>query len=166
MRKLILSVIVLFSGIAVSAQDMTKFKLYSPEENAKKEIAAAVKEAKEAGKYVLVQIGGNWCIWCARFNDFITNDKSIDSLVKSNYIVYHLNYSKENKNSELLAKYGFPQRFGFPVFLILDGKGNLLHTQTSWYLEDGKKSYDKEKVTAFFNDWSPKAFDPAQYKEQ
>jgi thioredoxin-related protein len=153
-------------SVLVFSQDLTKFKLYNPEENAKEGISSAVKEAKKSGKHVLVEIGGNWCIWCARFNEFVNNDKSLDSLVSGNYVVYHLNYSKENKNAELLAKYGFPQRFGFPVFLILDEKGNLIHTQTSWYLEDGKKSYDKEKVTAFFTDWSRKALDPAQYKEQ
>jgi len=165
MRKLFFAVAVLFFGIASFSQDMTKFKLYSPEANAKKEIAEAVKQAKESDKHVLIQVGGNWCIWCARFNDFVTNDKSLDSLMNANYVVYHLNYSKENKNQELLARYEFPQRFGFPVFLILDEKGDLIHTQTSWYLEAGK-SYDKEKVTAFFTDWSKKAFDPAQYKEE
>ena len=144
---------------------MTKFKLYTPEANAEKEIKDAVKLAKDQGKHVLIQIGGNWCIWCARFNDFISSDKSIDSLVNNNYVVYHLNYSKENKNEALLAKYGYPQRFGFPVFLILDGKGNLLHTQNSSYLEK-EKSYSKENVTGFFNDWTPKAIDPKQYKEQ
>lgn len=165
MKKVVLLVSILFFGIAALAQDLTKFKLYNPEANAKKEIEVVVKQAKESGKNVLVQIGGNWCIWCARFNDFVTKDKSLDSLMNVNYIVYHLNYSKENTNSDLLKKYQFPQRFGFPVFIILDGKGDLVHTQTSWYLESGK-SYDKEKVTAFFNDWSTKAFDPAQYKEQ
>lgn len=157
--------IFLVSSLFAFAQDLSKFHLYHLEENAKKEIEAIIKEAKKKNKHVLIEIGGNWCIWCARFNDFVTNDKSLDSLINSNYIVYHLNYSKENKNAELLAKYGFPQRFGFPVFLVLNEKGDLIHTQTSWYLEDGKKSYDKEKVTAFFNDWSPKAFDPTQYKE-
>lgn len=165
MKKTIASTFVLFFGIVALSQDMAKFKLYNPEANGKKEIEAAVKQAKESGKHVLVQIGGNWCIWCARFNDFVTNDKSLDSTANSNYVIYHLNYSKENTNSELMKKYQFPQRFGFPVFLILNEKGDLLHTQTSWYLESGK-SYDKEKVTAFFNDWGPKAFDPVQYKEQ
>ncbi|MBK9569345.1 MAG: thioredoxin family protein [Chitinophagaceae bacterium] len=165
MKKLIVTAAVILSVLSVFSQDMTKFKLYSPGENAKEGISAALKKAKESGKHVLVQIGGNWCVWCARFNEFVTNDKSLDSLVNSNYIVYHLNYSKENKNLELLTKYDFPQRFGFPVFLVLNVKGDLLHTQTSWYLESGK-SYDKEKVTAFFNDWGPKAFDPAQYKEE
>ncbi len=164
MKKIILTAVLVFSFILSYSQDLAKFHLYKPEANAKEEIESAVKEAKKTGKHVLIQIGGNWCIWCARFNDFVTNDKSLDSLVNTNYVIYHLNYSKENKNAELLKKYAFPQRFGFPVFLILDEKGNLLHTQSSWYLEAGK-SYDKEKVMAFFNDWSRKAFDPAQYKE-
>lgn len=148
-----------------SSQDMTKFKLYKPEEDAEKRIKEAVKEAKENGKHVFIQIGGNWCNWCARFNDFTTTDKSIDSLMNTSYVVYHLNHSKENKNETLLANYGFPQRFGFPVFLILDGKGNLLHTQNSSYLEKDK-GYSKENVIGFLADWSPKALDPKQYKEQ
>ena len=90
--------------------------------------------------------------------------KQIDSIIQDNYVVYHLNYSKENKNEKLLAKYGFPQRFGFPVFLILDGEGKLLHTQNSGYLEE-EKGYNRNKVISFFTDWSPKALDPAQYKE-
>jgi thiol:disulfide interchange protein len=166
MKRLFLIAVFLCSCVQGFSQDLTRFKLYKPEENAEAGIAKAVKEANEAGKHVFIQIGGNWCIWCARFNDFVNSDQSLDSLVNSNYVVYHLNYSKENKNTDILSKYGFPQRFGFPVFLILNDKGDLLHTQTSWHLEDGKKSYDKEKVAAFFTDWGRKALDPAQYKEE
>ena len=164
MKKIFLLTAGLIFTVLSFSQDMTKFNLYKPDDDAKKEIAAAVKEAKESGKHVMLQIGGNWCIWCARFNDFVTNDKSLDSSLNANYVVYHLNYSKENKNLDILKKYSFPQRFGFPVFLVLNEKGELLHTQTSWYLEAGK-GYDKEKVAAFFSDWSKKAFDPAQYKD-
>lgn len=165
MKKLILITIIVCSCVQGFSQDLTKFKLYHPEEDAKEAISSAVKEAKKTGRHVLVEIGGNWCIWCARFNDFVDNDKSLDSLLENNFVVYHLNHSKENKNTELLAKYNFPQRFGFPVFIVLNEKGELLHTQSSWYLELGK-SYDKEKVTAFFTDWSKKALDPGQYKEE
>lgn len=165
MIKTILIVALLTSSITLFSQDLSKFKLYSPTEDAGQGIAEAVRKAEAQGKYVFIQIGGNWCIWCARFNDFVTTDNSIDSLVNANYVVYHLNYSKENYNAALLAKYNYPQRFGFPVFLVMDDKGNLVHTQNSAYLEDGK-SYSKEKVWGFFLDWSPKAFDPKQYKEQ
>jgi thioredoxin-related protein len=164
--KSIISVFLLFFAISAFSQDMTKFHLYQPEDKAEEAIAKATKDAKEQHKHVLIQIGGNWCIWCARFNDFITTDKKIDSIVKADYVVYHLNYSKENFNAKLLAKYGYPQRFGFPVFLVLDSDGKLIQTQNSWYLEDGKKSYDRDKVIEFLSDWSPAALDPKQYKEQ
>ncbi len=164
MKKLFALTTGLIFTVLSFSQDMTKFNLYKPDDDAKKEIESAIKQAKESGKHVMLQIGGNWCVWCARFNDFVTNAKSLDSSLKANYVVYHLNYSKENKNLDILKKYSFPQRFGFPVFLVLNEKGELLHTQTSWYLEAGK-GYDKEKVAAFFNDWGKKAFDPEQYKD-
>lgn len=162
MKKNILCLLILCFCLSGFSQDMKTFHLYHPEENAKKEIANAVSAAKQAKKNVFIQVGGNWCIWCARFNEFITGDKSIDSLVNGNYIVYHMNYSSENKNEALLEKYKYPQRFGFPVFLILDNEGNLIHTQNSEYLESGK-SYDKEKVMSFLKEWSPAALDPKSY---
>jgi hypothetical protein len=74
-----------------------------------------------------------------------------------------MNYSSENKNPEMLKNIDYPQRFGFPVFIILDGNGKKLHTQNSAYLEEGK-GYNKDKVMEFFQHWSPKAFEPEQYK--
>ena len=158
-----LTVLLLFVFCSLGAQDMTKFKLYHPEENAEWNIAEAVRQAKKDNKHVLIQIGGNWCIWCARFHEFVTNDAALDSVVKENYVVYHMNYSPENKNDKLLEKYGFPQRFGFPVFLILNEKGELIHTQNSEYLEEGK-GYSKNKVMEFFNAWTVRSLDPRQYK--
>jgi thiol:disulfide interchange protein len=147
----------------LSAQDMEKFDLYKPRENASVELNKAVKLAGEQGKHVFVQIGGNWCVWCARFHEYVSMDKQIDSLIKADYIVYHLNYSSDNRNPEILARFGYPQRFGFPVFIILNGKGEELHIQNSEYLEQGK-SYNKSKVMEFLEQWSPAALDPARYK--
>jgi thioredoxin-related protein len=166
MKKAIAGILFLVVTCQINSQDLSKFNLYKPSENAEQKIAEAVKLAKQEHKHVFIQIGGNWCIWCARFNDFTTTDPSIDSLVKTNYVVYHMNYSKENYNARLLAKYGYPQRFGFPVFLVLDGNGKLIHTQNSGYLEDGNKSYKKESVTGFFTDWSPAALNPKMYTEK
>jgi thioredoxin-related protein len=164
MKKSGFFILTLVISMAAYTQDLSKFNLYNPSENASQAIEAAVKRAKAAKKHVFIQIGGNWCIWCARFNDVVTKDASLDSLINNNYVVYHLNYSKENKNEKLLARYGYPQRFGFPVFLILDGNGKLLHTQNSVYLEQDK-GYNKEKIAGFYTDWRPAALDPSQYKE-
>lgn len=164
-KKLLSFLLVIMLFTTGFSQDMSKFNLYKPVEDAEKALEAVVKQAKKEGKYVFVQAGGNWCIWCARFNDFVTKDASLDSMIQKNYVVYHLNYSKENFNSKLFAKLKFPQRFGFPVFMVLDGKGELLHTQNSAYLEEGK-GYSKDKVMEFLGHWAPAAFDPVNYKEQ
>lgn len=166
MKKIFLSLITFWFVLISFSQDMKKFNLYKPEENAEQKIADAIAKAKTEKKQVFIQIGGNWCIWCARFIDFVTTNKKIDSLIKADYVTYHLNYSKENYNTALFAKYGYPQRFGFPVFLILNEDGKLIHTQDSWFLEDGKTSYSAEKILSFFNNWKQKAFDASQYKER
>jgi thioredoxin-related protein len=70
-------------------------------------------KAKKESKHVLLQIGGNWCVWCYRFNSFVLLDPDLKNILNNNYVVYHLNYSPENRNLDYLKKLGFPQRFGF-----------------------------------------------------
>ncbi len=142
-------------------------KLYHPDANVEKDVAGILRKAKKDNKNIMLQIGGNWCIWCYRFNDFVEKDKELNALLQKNYVVYHLNYSKENTNYDYLKKLGFPQRFGFPVFVILDQEGKVIHTQDSALLEEGKgsTSYNKEKVKTFFQNWSVDAFNEVHYKE-
>lgn len=152
----------LFVFLNAQSQSRDTAHLYDPNANAEKEIAAAVKKAKAEHKYVLIQGGGNWCGWCKRFSLTVANDAKLDSIVNADFVVYHLNYSAENKNQKLYAKYGYPQRFGFPVFMVLDENGNRIHTQNSVYLEEGK-GYSKEKIAEFFTAWSPAALDAKNY---
>ena len=140
-------------------------KLYHPDANAENDIAAAIKKAKSQNKYVLIQGGGNWCSWCIEFARFCKADPKIDSVINAGFVWYHLNWSKENENKKIFAKYGYAQRFGFPTFIILNEKGERIHTQNSEYLEDGKKSYDRRKVQAFLEMWSPNALNPKMYGE-
>jgi thioredoxin-related protein len=155
--------LLLLSGVLCSYSQTTSTKIYNPNANAETDIAAAIKEAKSANKHVLLQAGGNWCSWCIEFNRFVHADSSIDSLLSKCFVSYHLNYSTENENKAVFAKYGYPQRFGFPVFIVLDANGNRIHTQNSEYLEQGK-SYNKQKVMEFLLNWTPQALEPALYK--
>ena len=153
----------LLFAFSVHAHAQTQTSLYNPAANAEKDIAAAIKKAKAENKNVFIQAGGNWCRWCIEFNRFTHLDAQIDSLLRADFVVYHLNYSPENKNLSILAKYKFPQRFGFPVFLVLDENGNHIHTQNSAYLEQGN-SYNKGKVIEFLKHWNHAAVDPSNYR--
>lgn len=160
--KKIMVVVFCLNGYFSNAQTDTN-KLYHPNADAAKDIAAAVKKAKAEHKYVLLQGGGNWCSWCIEFARFCKADSKIDSVIKASFVWYHLNFSKENENKAVFAKYGYPQRFGFPTFIILNEKGERIHTQNSEYLEDGKKSYDQRKVQSFLEMWSPRALNAEMY---
>lgn len=150
-RKITLALCIGLLSLRLSAQEAVK--IYNPDADAKAEVAAAIAKAAAESKHVFLQIGGNWCPWCIKFHKMVSEDMQLDSLLHANYEVVKVNYSKENDNHELLATLGYPQRFGFPVFVILDEKGNVLHIQDSWYLEQDK-SYNREKVEHLFMMWS------------
>ncbi len=155
------TVVFVLLSMTLSAQQTVK--IYNPDADAKAEVAAAVTKASSEGKHVFLQIGGNWCPWCLKFHKMVTEDKALDSLLYANYEVVKVNYSKENNNHELLATLGYPQRFGFPVFVILDEKGKVLHCQDSWYLEQDK-TYSREKVEHLFIMWSAFTMKEAENK--
>jgi thiol:disulfide interchange protein len=150
--------------ISLQAAANDSSKLYNPKANAVQEVARLLAKARKENKQVLLQIGGNWCVACYRLNSFVQRDSTLKRLVDNNYVLYHLNYSPENKNPDLLKKLGFPQRFGFPVLVVLDADGNRLHTQDTGLLEKGN-GYDKEKIRSFLVQWSTSALNEIFYKE-
>ena len=149
--------------MTISAQRQQK-KVYDESINQLEQIEAAVAKANAEGKYVICQVGGNWCPWCLRFADFITTDSDISQLIAANYVYIHVNYNPSKSESgekkvlgeQALRRLGNPSRFGYPVLVVLNDKGNVIHTQDSAFLEEGK-SYNKEHVMRFFKCWTPEA---------
>lgn len=157
---------ILFAMLALplaNAQTGLK-KVYDENINPAEQVDKAVAKAKAEGKFVVCQLGGNWCPWCLRFADFISSDSQIKELIDKNFVYIHVNYDpkakadgvKAKQTAAMLKKLGNPVRFGFPVFVVLDNRGNVLHTQDSSFLEEGK-GYSKEKVIRFFKNWTPEA---------
>ena len=144
--------------ISLSAQ-----KIYNPKADAKKDIETALAEAKKDGKHVLIQVGGNWCPWCIKMHKYLHAEKEVNELLEQNYVFLEVNYSKENKNLEALKSLGYPQRFGFPVMVILNEAGERLHTQNTGNPEKDKE-YDTKKVKSFLYNWRPDALNPSHYK--
>lgn len=140
-----------------AAEEKAKLpKPYDANANAEKDIENLIAKAKKENKNIILQAGGNWCIWCLRFNQYVQTTPELKTIVDKNYLYYHLNYSPENKNEKVFAKYSNPgAKYGYPVFIVLDKNGKQIHTQDSAVLEEGK-GYGFEKVKTFFNEWKPK----------
>ena len=162
-KNLIPAIVAVLFALTANAQTALK-KVYNEDINPIEQIDQAVAKAKSEDKFVICQVGGNWCPWCLRFADFITNDTTISYVIDQNFVYIHVNYNprksgtaeKEALAKTMLQRLNNPVRFGFPVFVVLDDDGRVIHIQDSSFLEQGK-GYDQEKVLRFFKNWTPKA---------
>lgn len=132
---------------------------YDPERDASADIEAAVAEAGRSKRHVLIEVGGEWCVWCHRLDDTLKEKKKLKALLERNFVVVKVNYSPENENEEVLSRY--PEVAGYPHFFVLDGQGKLLHSQDTAKLEKGK-SYHARRFKRFLTRWGPKRSAPSR----
>ncbi len=162
MRTIVTCFLVLLVIGSASGQGLKR--VYDEDVNPVEQIDGAVAKAKSEGKFVICQVGGNWCPWCLRFADFIAKDSTISEVVERNFVYLHVNYNpRKSEGAEkmelakrMLVRLNNPARFGFPVFVVLDDEGRVIHIQDSSFLEAGQ-GYDLEKVLRFFRSWTPRA---------
>ena len=78
MRKLIITAVLMaMAAIMTNAQTALK-KVYDEKIDPMEQIDKGLDKAKTEGKYVVCQVGGNWCPWCLRFADFVENDTTVN----------------------------------------------------------------------------------------
>ncbi|MDE6094606.1 MAG: thioredoxin family protein [Muribaculaceae bacterium] len=159
-------IILILCAMAVTAMAYCQTpvkKVYDETIDPNLQISEAVEKASSEGKYVVCQVGGNWCKWCLRLAAFIENDVEVKDMVDNNFVYIHVNYNPRNPSEaskggvdEMLSRLGNPGRFGYPALVVLGNKGEVLHIQDSSFLESGE-GYDKKKVMRFFKNWTPAA---------
>ena len=159
MKRILSIVLIALAAVTADAQSNLK-KVYDETADQMVQISKAVQTAGKDGRFVICQVGGNWCRWCLMFAEFITADQEIKALIDKNFEYIHVNYNPRKPKDEtalkMLERLGNPERFGFPVLVVLDSKGNVIHTQDSSFLEEGN-GYNKDKVMRFFSNWTPEA---------
>ena len=187
MRTLALALFIAAATTAADAQGALK-RVYDETINPMTQIDEALAKASAGGKYVVCQVGGNWCPWCLRFADFAEKDTAVSKAIADDFVFIHVNYDPRkasaakaqgntansntanataaattagggDKTAAMMKRLGNPARFGFPVFVVLDERGNVLHTQDSSFLEEGN-GYSEKKVLRFLKNWTPKAVKP------
>lgn len=173
MKKLFTILAAMFISASAFSQAKTEgVRIYNPEANAMSDLKAATEKAAKANKNVLVQVGGNWCTWCIAFHNLVDTTAVLKQTISDNYEYVLVNWDKDHHNDEAMKYLGFPNRFGYPVFVILDGKGKVLHIENSAYLEtdeigaNGKKKvgHDVKKTISFLKGWTVAAVNPETYE--
>ena len=107
----------------------------------------ALKQAKESGKYVLVDFSGSdWCGWCVKLDKEVFSRKEFKDFAKDNLVCVILDFPRQkpqsNKRREtnniLMEKYKVQ---GFPTVLLFNPQGDVA-AQTG-YQAGGPEEYAK-----------------------
>ena len=138
----LLAALPLAGQLAVAAEG----KRFDPQRDAVADVEAAVALAREQGKQVLVDVGGEWCAWCHILDRFIAARPEVQRTLDAHYVLVKVNWSPQNRNEQLLSRW--PRPSGYPHFYVLDGVGRLLVSQATSELEAGR-DYDEQKMLAF-----------------
>jgi thiol:disulfide interchange protein len=152
MKKLFLLLFLGISSIAMFAQTdwEAKREKFDPAKDPFKDLENVIVKAQKENKRIILDVGGEWCIWCHRLDIFILSNEDLKKYLDENYITLKIHWSKEQPNEKFLAQY--PKIPGFPHMFVLEKDGKLLHSQDTGLLEK-EKSYDKEKIMEFLVKW-------------
>lgn len=155
--KLPIFIISLFILLSLQISAQTEYQPvtgFDPGKDPEKDLQNAIVEAEKTNKNIILDVGGEWCIWCHRIDAFIESHEDINNFLHKNYILVKVNYSPDNKNETFLS--GYPKILGYPHFFVLNKEGELLHSQDTGKLEQGK-DYNPEKFMTFLEVWAPKS---------
>jgi thiol:disulfide interchange protein len=131
-------------------------KIFDPTRDSAKDLIAAEAQATAGHKRILLDVGGEWCSWCHLLDRTLHENASLKSALDKNYVVVHVNWSRENENQAFLSR--FPKANGFPYLLVLSASGKLLHAQPTDVLEADHKldsGYNEPVILDFLNQWAP-----------
>lgn len=149
-------VLVFLLAAALSAQTENPFasiESFDPQRDPSVDLKMAVNYAESSNKRIILDVGGEWCVWCHRLDAFIKSHDKIKNLIEQSFVWLKINYSKENKNEKFLSVY--PEIPGFPHLLVLEKDGSFLHSQDTGVLEQDK-DYSEAKILSFLKEWTIK----------
>jgi thiol:disulfide interchange protein len=125
--------------------------LYPANADANREIAEALQRAVKEKKRVLLIFGANWCYDCHVF-DRALHEGSAGQIVKTSFLLVHVDIGEGNKNLDLTEKYKTPPDKGVPAVAVLGSDGTLLYSSSDGEFEAARKMM-KQDLAAFLRKW-------------
>ncbi|MEP1551772.1 MAG: thioredoxin family protein [Paraglaciecola sp.] len=111
----------------------------------------AFKDATEQNKKVIVEYGGDWCIWSERMYS-VLEKKKFKSFISDNFIFVRCYIGREWENT-FPTHIEIPDFDSVPFFSLLSSDGEFLSHQNTepfeilWF-------YNKRKLFDLFKEWS------------
>jgi hypothetical protein len=140
------------AAVGTAPDDFTS--AYDPKRDPVKDFELAKAAAATAHKHILVEVGGDWCVWCKTMDRFFADHADLRAQRDAAYIVMKVNMSGLNENHVFLDRY--PKIPGYPFLFVFDADGKLLKSEDTSPLENKVNNYDAKEVKDFLAAWGPR----------
>lgn len=154
----VLSLGLLFvAGCADEEEGLPRYsQVYDTNHDPEADFGFAMQRAKESDRRILMFVGGDWCIWCRTLDKFLHETPAVNDFLHKHFVLLKVYYGRDNRNSQFLSS--LPPFRGTPHFYVFSAVGEMLHSQPTAVLEQGK-GYDELKLMTFLEEWAAAAPD-------
>ena len=122
MKKFVLISVLLFS---FNGWTITDYEPYDENADALENISMALKNAKLENKYVLLQMGGNWCPDCRTLGEYFSRP-DIKQWLDDRLILVSVDVGEWNRNLDIVEEYGNPISEGIPALVLLNSNDEVM----------------------------------------
>ncbi|HVZ82047.1 MAG TPA: thioredoxin family protein [Terracidiphilus sp.] len=139
--------------LSVSPASPANRDIYPAPEQARADLAAALKTAAVTHKRILLDFGGNWCGDCQVLDIYMHNARN-KPILDANYVLVHINIGRMDENVDIAKRYEIPLDRGVPAMAVLTEKGKLIYSQQGGQFE-AMRRMQATAVTDFLVQWKP-----------
>jgi len=122
MKKLVLMSVLLFS---FNGWGIPSYEPYDENADASKNISEAIEKAKLENKYVLLQMGGNWCPDCRTLGEYFSRPE-IKEWLDDRTVLVSVDVGEWDRNLDIVEEYGNPISEGIPALVLLNSENEVL----------------------------------------
>ena len=151
MKKLILISVLLFS---FNVWAITDYKPYDENANAGEQISDALETAKLKNRYVLLQMGGNWCPDCRTLGEYFSRP-DIKKWLDERLILVSVDVGEWDRNLDIVEEYGNPISEGIPALILLNSDNEVMFATLAGELASARSMSKIDLI-----DWLNKKIEP------
>src|SRR5689334_11218053 len=96
-------------------------EIYDTRADGKKQLAAALKEGRQTGKRILLDLGANWCSDSRATYHLLKSDPAIREEIRQHFVLVLVDVNEQDgepRNRKLVKAFNDPLSRGIPVLLI------------------------------------------------
>ena len=123
---------------------------YDGTADARLEVAKARQSAAEAGRFLMVTFGANWCLDCRTLHHNLGTEE-LTRYTNDRFVFVNVDVGKFNQNADLADELGVSLSRGIPVAIFFDRDGNVIGATNEGELEPARR-YTSKQILKFIRD--------------